>query len=294
MAKKKKKNLRAKKVDKIVNEQSVFWPLALAVLLFVVALLLLLGGFNTGGPLPKDLFHGAYWTLGRAAYLAPIALVLAGVYKFTSEDKKLPITKLISLLALLVFSSSFLFTAVAVKHKGTFIGGRGGNVGKTIGVGVLHVLDKFPASLIFLALALLAAAFAFGVSGKTFEKLRELFNKEKEEDGELAALKQKSTFQLNEGVPVEHHSTGAQTHLSSFKNTAQKLATPENHQALTLASDPDWKFPGLDLLNRNQDKADAGDVEGNAKIIRETLQNFNIDVEMEGANVGPRRLPQAE
>src|SRR5262249_38375290 len=42
------------------------------------------------------------------------------------------------------------------------------------------------------------------------------------------------------------------------------------------------------LLNQKQDKADAGDVEANADAIKETFANFNIDVEMEGANIGPR------
>jgi S-DNA-T family DNA segregation ATPase FtsK/SpoIIIE len=42
------------------------------------------------------------------------------------------------------------------------------------------------------------------------------------------------------------------------------------------------------LLDQKVDKADAGDVEGNALTIKETLRNFSIDVEMEGANVGPR------
>src|SRR6185503_262840 len=60
------------------------------------------------------------------------------------------------------------------------------------------------------------------------------------------------------------------------------------HEALTTASDPDWQFPSIDLLSQKQDKADAGDVNGNAQIIHDTFANFNIDVEMEGANIGPK------
>jgi S-DNA-T family DNA segregation ATPase FtsK/SpoIIIE len=57
---------------------------------------------------------------------------------------------------------------------------------------------------------------------------------------------------------------------------------------LTTASDPNWQFPSIDLLNQKQDKADAGDVNGNAQAIHDTFENFNINVEMEGANIGPR------
>ena len=73
-----------------------------------------------------------------------------------------------------------------------------------------------------------------------------------------------------------------------LKNTAEKQPPAENHEALTLASDPDWKFPTTSLLDQKQDKADPGDVNGNARTIQDTFSNFNIDVEMEGANVGPR------
>jgi S-DNA-T family DNA segregation ATPase FtsK/SpoIIIE len=62
----------------------------------------------------------------------------------------------------------------------------------------------------------------------------------------------------------------------------------EEQHALTAAHDPDWEFPSLALLNQKQDKADPGDVNANAKTIKETLEHFNIEVEMEGANVGPR------
>jgi S-DNA-T family DNA segregation ATPase FtsK/SpoIIIE len=76
--------------------------------------------------------------------------------------------------------------------------------------------------------------------------------------------------------------------MASLRNTAQKLTPNENHEALTTASDPNWQFPSVTLLNQKQDKADAGDVNANAQIIHDTFANFNIDVEMEGANIGPR------
>lgn len=57
---------------------------------------------------------------------------------------------------------------------------------------------------------------------------------------------------------------------------------------MTTSRDQNWQYPGIDLLNQSQDKANAGDVEGNAQIIKNTLAQFNIDVDMEGANVGPR------
>src|SRR5579884_1797864 len=115
MAKKKKTTKRSKKKPEVVSEKSSFWPLAGAVGLILIALLLILGGFGTGGPAPIALFHGAYWLFGWAAYLTPIALIYWGGYKFTTEDHGIPAGKLSSMLALMLFSSGFSYTAFASK-----------------------------------------------------------------------------------------------------------------------------------------------------------------------------------
>lgn len=293
MAKKKKSSRGRKRQEEEIVERSPFWPLAGAVLLFVVALFVLLGGFGTGGPLPKGMFNGAYFMLGWAAYLLPLALVYWGVYKFKNEDHHIPFGNLLAMLGILVFTSSWLFTAFATRAGvgAPWAGGHGGQVGAVVGGAVRAALDSFPASLLFAILAGLSVFFAFGISLRILSSVGALFRRRQLEEGEegLAGLKARAEsrgFQLNEGVPVEHH-TGKATP-AALKNAAAQLAPAEDHQALTLATDPNWKFPGLDLLDQKQEKADAGNVEGNAKTIEETFGNFNIEVEMEGANVGPR------
>jgi len=295
MAKKKKPTKKKAAPAVEISEQSTFWPLAGAVILILAALFLLLGGFGTGGKLPINLFKGAYWTLGYAAYLAPVALVYWGVYKFKAEDRRIPLTNLISMAALLVFAAAWMHVSFASKDAAqAWTGGHGGGVGKVVGNAVLGALDKFPATILFFVVTVLSACFAFGISVKDLlSVLASPFRKREADEAEdgLAALKAKaetSGFQMNEGVPVEHHSPRGAARMSSLKNTAQKLTTTEAHEALTTASDPDWQLPALTLLNQKQDKADAGDVEGNAQIIHDTFENFNIEVEMEGANIGPR------
>ena len=44
----------------------------------------------------------------------------------------------------------------------------------------------------------------------------------------------------------------------------------------------------MELLEKHQSPADAGDIEQNAVIIQDTFREFGINVEMEAANVGPR------
>lgn len=292
MAKKKKQSKNRKKASvQDYSERSAFWSLAGAVLMFLLAVFILLGGFGTGGPLPQNLFDGAYWALGWGGFMVPVALVFFGILKFSSEDRQIPLAKLVSMLAFMTMSVSWLHVAFAEKlAAGTYTGGHGGEIGKLFGDLALNALDQTPAAVMFFIFAMLLFFLTFSISPKIIVSLVRLLIPKKSPDTDLADLKAKeSSFKMNEGVPVEHHGNREPgPRLSNFKNTAQKLTPEESHSALVTASDPDWKFPGLDLLNQKQDKADAGDVEGNAKIIKETLANFNMKVEMEGANIGPR------
>jgi S-DNA-T family DNA segregation ATPase FtsK/SpoIIIE len=304
MAKKKKstKKTTSKKAAPVEDyERSPFWALAGAIILIILGLFLLLGAFGTGGSLPKGMYGSAYWLFGYAAILTPFALVYWGVNKFTAEDRRLSIGKLSAVVGTLLFVSAFFGTIFATKAAAdpNVVAGKaitaehGGNIGNGFAEVVLGMLDKFPAAILFFILSILAIFFAFGISPKVLAHVFDVFKRpEREGDTDLETLKAKAAngFRLNEGVPVIHHGPGEakEARLSSMKNTAGKLSASENHSALTTASDPDWKFPGTDLLNQKQDKADAGDVNTNAQIIHDTFENFNIEVDMEGANIGPR------
>lgn len=300
MAKKKKSSKKKvaprKPKAEVIKTPSPIWGYSLAVIFILLGIFMVLGGFGTGGSLPKGLFSAANWLLGWGAWVVPVSLLYWGAYKFISEEQKLPGWRVLNMYLLMLFASAWFYTAFAAKQAtGTITGGHGGTAGSAIGGAVLSALDKVPASLLFFIFALFAFFFAFGISPKVVLKLGDMFKRPESdaEGNELAALKARAaqeTFTMNEGVPVVHHHEAAreQPQLTSLKNTAQKLAPAENHEALTAASDPDWKLPGIDLLDQKQDRADAGDVEGNAHAIKETLRNFSIDVEMEGANIGPR------
>lgn len=296
MAKKKKSSKRKSSKAAAVKNPSPIWGYVLAVVFILTGVFMVLGGFGTGGALPEGLFHAGYWLLGWGAWVVPLSLLYWGAYKFISEEQKLPMWRVLNMYLLMLFAAAWFYTSFATKQvNGTITGGHGGAVGGAVGGSVLGMLDKVPASLLFFVFAMFAFFFAFGISPKVLLRLGDMFKRpELESDDELTKLKTKAqeNFKLNEGVPaVRYDESAAQrdrTHVSSFKNTAAQLEPKENHAALTMASDPDWKLPGVDLLEQKQDRADAGNVEANAHIIKETLRNFSIDVDMEGATIGPR------
>jgi S-DNA-T family DNA segregation ATPase FtsK/SpoIIIE len=292
---KKKKSTRSKKPVES-SPKSPFFMLASGVLSILVGLIVLLGGFHAGGAAPIGLYKGLYFFFGLATYIVPVALIYLGFYIFKNEEHKVSNGKLAGMLGVFILASSFFYTLLVQKDPyGNWISNkRGGHVGSSLGGIVLSAFDKLPASIFLFILTVLAIFYAFSIPPRVVLKILGMFRRpEEEEDSELAALKAKAgdNFQLNEGVPVVHHGTeppAPQKPLTSLKNTAQKLAGNENHEALTTTSDTNWQFPSLELLNQKQDKADAGDVNTNARLIHDTFENFNIDVEMEGANIGPR------
>jgi len=285
---KSKKRTSKKKVE-APQEPNLFVRQVGSLVMIIFAVFLLMGGFGTGGDLPIGMFDLTYKIFGAAAYLVFIALVYWGVHKLRAEEHDLPLSRVLSMSSLLVMLSS-LFHVMFVERsvQGDWVDGKGGGVGSIIGGVVLAALDKLPAVILFLALSIIALFWTFNIPLRIL--LKPFARTKSEEDTDMNELKAKSEnskgFKLNEGVPVEHGTAKAP---STFKNSvAAKLSVTEDHQALTEANDPNWQVPGVDLLIQKQDKADAGDVNNNADIINDTFSNFNIDVDMEGANIGPR------
>ena len=188
MAKKRKQT--RKKKNQQPEEQSNFWQLSGAVVMILLGLFLLLGGFGAGGPLPVNMFSGVYWALGWAAYIAPFLLAYLGALKFISEDKQIPLEKFASSIGILVFSSSWFYTAfVTMSDTGDYSGGHGGSVGELIGGASLNLISKFPASIMFFVLSGLAVFLTFNISPQVILKLGNIFKQKDNGDVDLAKLK---------------------------------------------------------------------------------------------------------
>lgn len=266
-----------------------FWRQAYAFSIgAVVAPLLILAMTGAGGGLPKAMFGFTKWLFGIAAYLLPVILFYASIRMFKSEQHKVSRSAFWGLILILASISGLAHLGVdrnlAAETAGD--GESGGMLGYFITLALLPLLDVIGTGLVLVAIGFLAMLFIIRVPVKQFMvALLRPFRRRTLNAPDAAGGGQNAGFQLNEGVPIEK---GAARH-SSFKNTAEALtAELQRHNALTTTTDPDWELPGLELLNSKQDEANPGDVKGNAELIKHTLQDFNIDVEMEGANVGPR------
>ncbi len=263
-----------------------------------LSLLLIVGWFGAGGPILNWFNDATVQTIGYAVYVVPIVFVYVAVEVFRAEDNKLPfIMKFATLLALVWFSGLFgLLTNAAGKTTGGFVGDLANS-------GMLSLVNKGVAAFIYVLLILVTALFIIRVSPITIiKKLWQMSRRESDEQDKNvtvmrnAALmdapskKSIADFKLNAGVPMldgmeEEKKSSTR---SSFRNSTPRDLAAEDKSALVTVSDPNWQAPSVELLEKKQSPANAGDVQQNALIIKQTLSEFNIDVEMEGANIGPK------
>ncbi len=288
-----KKRRSSKKVHAAQHQLPTgFWQQATAVVLLLFALLVLLALIGTGGPVLEALHVALLWALGWTIFVLPVVAVYMAIAIFRAEDNRLPTVVIIAAILFLVELASFinLFAADPQSLQVATNGTGGGVVGYAVDGLMLSLLDAKTSGIILFVLAFITSLFVLKLSPLDVVRwFVSIFRREVSEEehnreiAEKAAMMDKKSIgelKLNEGVPTMQ-SRG------SFKNSMER-APQTDQAALTSTNDPDWQAPSIDLLEKHQQPADAGDVKHNAQIIHDTLAEFSIDVEMEGANIGPK------
>lgn len=299
---KRKRNSR-KKIDNAPKHSlpSGFWAQVGALGLIGISVLMVVAWFDTGGPVLEWLHDAALKYIGYSLFVVPALFFYVAVEIFRAENNKLPfVMKFATASAILWFSA--LFGLFKNKEGVT----TGGVIGDLINSLTLSLVDSTIAAFVYLLLVLVTLLFILRISPFTIiKKIWEMSRRDtSEQDANIAVMRNAAAvetkaggiignFKLNAGVPTldSDGSSGSdkkKSGLSSLKNSVVRDKNAEDQAALVTISDPDWQAPSLDLLEKKQSPADAGDVQQNAMIIKDTLSEFDIEVEMEGANIGPR------
>jgi S-DNA-T family DNA segregation ATPase FtsK/SpoIIIE len=296
----KRKRTTKNKAKKITPKHSLpvgFWSQVGAVFLVAVSLLFIVAWFGAGGPVLEWFQNAAVSTVGYAVYVIPLIFIYIAVEIFRAEENRLSfVVKLAAALVVVWFAGLFGLMKNGAGEA------TGGFVGNTINSGVLSLVDAGIAAFIYVLLILITALFMLRISPITvIRHLWELMRRDVGEDSENVQVMRKAAstdtpksrsigeLKLNAGVPTLDSEADKKTnHLSSLRGSIKQDKAAEEQAALVAVSDPNWQPPSIDLLEKKQSPADAGDVQQNAQTIRDTLSEFNIDVEMEGANIGPK------
>lgn len=308
MAKKKKRAASRRKAPVNTAPQHVlpdgFWAQTGAVLLIVFSLLIILGWFGLGGPVLDWLNDVTMGTIGYGVYVVPVVFIYVAVEIFRAEENRIPFVMKLATAVELIWVAGLFGLLKNAEGKTT-----GGFVGDTVNSGMLMLVEPGLAAFIYVILILLTALFItrtspFAVISKLWGMTRRDASEQEENvkvmrnaaavdapKGKAAAM---ADFTVNAGVSTLEPAEAADKkekknpHLASLKNSVQKDKAAEEQAALVAVNDPNWKAPSVDLLEKKESPANAGDVQQNAQIIKDTMAEFNIAVEMEGANIGPK------
>lgn len=305
MAKRKKRTTKKAPPKPTHQLPAGFWRQVSGVVLVVLALLLIIAMFGVGGPLMQWLLGAGLSILGLAIYAVPILCLFIAVSIFRADENRLPTVMKFASVLLFVWLAGF-FGVIASDPDSSELaqeGGGGGLIGYLVNQGMLSLVEPVVASFIYLVLIVITLLFVLRISPQTvIDAVKGIFTRDespmKQGNAVVAAranaLEQRTStvgdLKLNEGVPtvMSTDSDKKSGRLSSLRDSIKSDKAAEEQAALTTTSDPNWQAPSLELLEKKQSPADAGDVKHNAQIIKDTLGEFSIDVEMEGANIGPK------
>ena len=294
MAKKKASTRKkgSRKTREVAPEHELpggFWRQIVAVLMIALAVFLVLTWFGSGGKVLNDVDAGAFFVIGYGKFLLPILLVYMAVKIFRTPGNRLPVVVWIASILMVLWASGIMGIPTIGQENPT-----GGVIGEALNKVAVQILEPGVAVFLYIVLIFITALFILQVSPATVFKglFAMLHSTKKEEDVENAKIVRAANKAAASGDLDIKVNSGVATvdSVAKMKVNAPKTAKAEPvvERALVSVSDPDWKMPSVDLLEKKQSPADPGNHQQNAFIIKSTLAEFGIDVEMEGANVGPR------
>ena len=283
MAKKRKTTKRKNTKEPTVEHElpGGFWRQTFLILLIALSLFLVITWFGQGGSILNSIHTFLKGFVGFGAYFVPVILTYLSVRALKSDGNRIAIPVYIASILMFLWLSGI-----------AAVFGNGGIVGDWLNSLMTNILGDGVVIFIYIILIFITAAFILQLSPLSlFKGTKNLIrSKNKSEDAENENPKANKKFgQLEIKVNSDSNMLPEKTKSKmSRKNSSVKTPEPPKEPtALVAISDPNWKMPTADMLEKNQSPADAGNVQQNAYIIKSTLAEFGIDVEMEGANIGP-------
>lgn len=258
----------------------------LAIILAGLGLFTLLAILGLAGNLGQIFYTGLRLGFGWTSFVFPILLIIAGVGLFFPAQFKFKLANVIGLILFVVSLSSLMhvFVGSDIGVELATSGGGGGYLGYFISRFLISIIDFWASFLIIAVIFAVSILFAFGLP------LRELYLKTKFSLPSLPAL---PDIKINDNLPkgkrgqVVEEDDEAEEPTLPTKPIINGVKGRNIDFVPRFVPSSDWTPPSLDLLSDVSTKVDSGNITNNVSVIRETLEDFGIPVEMHEVNVGP-------
>ncbi len=267
-----------------------------AVVFFVIALFFVLSAFDLAGVVGRYAKSGVSFLFGVGYYLVPVMLVMLALSLFKEyEERKIGLIKALS-------SATFLIAGLALIEL--LANGRGGIVGNMIAGPMMKLFDMWASLIVLAGLLVVSIMVLFdthlrfslpALSLPSFKRSKEEEDAgiedteevyEEEEDGaeeepeeEAGAEEDEDAKETDEEEEPEKEHKKASERLKDMLGLGSKKDVPSILE--------EFNPPPLSILERDKGKPASGDTKANANLIKRTLHNFGIRVEIDEISVGP-------
>jgi len=250
-----------------------------AVVMSVIGVFFVAALFDFGGLVGGYVEIGLIWLFGSGAYLAPLICIFY-VFAFLNpkENNEVSVSKIIGIAILFI---SVLGVLELYQDE------LGGMVGLTLLYPLSFLVENTLAGVFLSGFVLISMFLIFN----TGIRLPHLFkSKEVDEDEDL-----KNLTIPKEDIEDDSNDTEADSAGEADKETEkQNLMKVVSNKFISRSADfvvstfsGSYEHPPLSLLRKDVGKPQTGDVKANANIIKRTLKEFGINVEMDAVEIGP-------
>ena len=295
----------AKKKDSDITEKIRFWDemrdetvqAILAIFSFLLTLLSLLAAFDKAGEVGKYGYLFFTHLFGIGYFLIPITFTMLGISFLQGLKKKLEISKVLGVFI-------FFISGLGIIHISYT--GAGGIIGRWIATPLTAMLDVPATACLLVALLAISIIMTFNLyftlDDIAFWRKVSISKKDDttKKPVDMDAYEEAAVDKAVATVETEN-SALALAKAEALKNEKkreekQKKASPlEFNEAeesafassVVIPHLKPFTPPPLSLLEKDRGKPETGDIKANANIIKRTLQNFGITVEMDEISIGP-------
>lgn len=247
-----------------------------AVFFAVLGIFLILSLFGAASRVGEWTEGVLSFLFGTGAYLAPVACAFY-VYALLNprDDEKVSTSKIIGIAFLFLALLGFLELS-----RENF----GGIAGKALEVPLTMLVGSITTGVIFGALVIIGIFLTFNTN-RLFPQIFRKKEEEEFEEDELEALGLPEEEELEE--EEEEFEEDDEEEAPQKKTVGERLGITKKSGFAVSSFQGTYDHPPISLLLKDRGKAKVGDAKASANIIKRTLKNFNIDVEMDEVSIGP-------
>ena len=232
-----------------------------------------------GGVVGESVLDVLRWLLGGGVYITPVVFIILAIVFFRSWHRNVYFS---SFIGVALFFASLL--GLLALTNGEHI--RGGALGLVVTWPLLKFVGLWGSVLILVGLLTASIFVTLNIPpSRLLASYRKQDSDEEEsEDDEEVHVR---TFSGDEEPLVlkdkrHNEKEEPQERKETRKNDEEEFVVSPRRKG-----GAEFHLPSIDLLEKETGKPDSGDIVSSANIIKRTLQNFSIDVEMGEVNVGP-------